>query len=330
MAGANRPCCTPARAGTAGDPAAELPVFRSAGGIPGATDAGGLHLVPLAAARFRMGTNAPEGFPADGEGPAREVELSAFRIATTTVTNAAFARFVQATGHVTQAERAGSSFVFYLQVPKAVRDTIRRVPRGLPWWLDIAGADWRHPEGPGSQLDDRADHPVVHVSWDDAQAYCAWSGTRLPTEAQWEYAARGGLVQARYPWGQEHPLQGEPRCQIWRGEFPNRPAAGWQPGTVRADAHAPNGHGLYNMAGNVWEWCADWFSPDAPLTTAARDPLQHIPTGQRAMRGGSFLCHDSYCNRYRVAARSSSTPTSSASNVGFRVSASITDLRVRS
>ncbi len=266
-----------------------------------------------------MGTDSNEGFPADGEGPARRVSVSPFRIAATAVTNAQFAEFVRSTGYITQAEEAGSSFVFYLQVPVAQRAAIRKHPHGLPWWLEVRDACWQRPEGPGSHVRDRADHPVVHVSWDDAQAYCGWAGLRLPTEAQWECAARGGLAGQRYPWGDVMPA--DPPCNIWRGAFPNEPAPGWVPQVVKAGTHAPNGYGLCDMSGNVWEWCADWFTPDYHRTTGSNDPLYDEPTGRRSSRGGSFLCHDSYCNRYRVAARGSNTPQSSASNQGFRVAA---------
>lgn len=266
-----------------------------------------------------MGTDAKEGFPADGEGPARRVTLSPYRIAATTVTNAQFTAFVRATGHVTQAEEAGRSFVFYLQVPQPVRDTIRAYPQGLPWWLDVPDACWQRPEGAGSSIRDRMDHPVVHVSWHDAHAYCRWAGVRLPTEAEWESAARGGLENKRFPWGD---AWGEDApCNTWHGRFPNEPAPGWRPGTVAADAFAPNGYGLYNTSGNVWEWCADWFTPDYHRSTGMLDPVYGAATGRRATRGGSYLCHDSYCNRYRVAARGSNTPESSASNLGFRVAA---------
>jgi sulfatase modifying factor 1 len=274
-------------------------------------------LISLPGGDFLMGTDSREGFPADGEGPARRVRVGPFRIAATTVTNAQFTEFVRATGYITQAEQAGSSFVFYLQVPRELRDTIRQHPHGLPWWLEVRDACWQRPEGPGSHVQGRMDHPVVHVSWDDAQAYCRWAGVGLPTEAQWEYAARGGLEGVRYTWGDAMPA--EPPCNIWRGTFPHEPAPGWQPGVVNAQSGMSNGHGLYNMAGNVWEWCADWFSPGYHRSTLALDPMQDEPTGRRSSRGGSFLCHDSYCNRYRVAARGSNTPQSSASNQGFRV-----------
>jgi len=264
-----------------------------------------------------MGTDSGEGFPADGEGPARRVTVSAFSIAPAVVSNEEFRAFVRSTGYITRAEEAGSSFVFYLQVSPALRRQARAVPQGLPWWLCVADACWQRPEGPGSSIGDRLDHPVVHVSWHDAQAYCRWAGVRLLTEAQWEYAARGGLRGKRYPWGDDVP--GEPCCNIWRGQFPNAPAAGWRPATVPVRSFAPNAYDLYGMAGNVWEWCEDWFSPDYHLATAPADPLQARPTGRRSARGGSFLCHDSYCNRYRVAARGSNTPESSSSNQGFRV-----------
>jgi formylglycine-generating enzyme len=157
------------------------------------------------------------------------------------------------------------------------------------------------------------------VSWNDCQAYCEWAGVRLPSEAQWEFAARGGLEGRTFAWGDELERDGLPRCNVWRGAFPDAPAAGWQPGPAPAASFEPNGYGLYNTCGNVWEWCADGFSPMYHRETPALDPIIVRPTGRRSMRGGSFLCHDSYCNRYRVAARSSNTPESSASHIGFRV-----------
>ena len=257
----------------------------------------------IPAGTFTMGNDGPDAGPGDGEGPARPVTLDSFRICATAVTNVEFAAFVRAARYVTDAERAGSSFVFYLQLPAAQREAASQVVYGLPWWLPVEHASWQRPEGPGSHVRDRPGHPVVHVSWHDAQAYCAWAGTRLPREAQWERAARGGLEGRRYAWGDELlDANGAPRCNVFRGEFPNAPAAPWQPAPIEARAGEANDFGLYNVCGNVWEWCAD-----------------ALDAGRRPLRGGSFLCHDSYCNRYRVAARSSNTADTSTSNIGFRV-----------
>jgi formylglycine-generating enzyme required for sulfatase activity len=266
-----------------------------------------------------MGTDTGEGHVEDGEGPSREVSVSPFSIAATTVTNAEFRDFVRATHYVTDAERAGQSHVFYLQVDPAVRQAVRQVPRGLPWWLSIEFACWQRPEGRASSIAERLDHPVVHVSWHDAQAYCDWAGCRLPTEAEWEYAARGGLDGARFPWGDTTGF--ESRCNVWRGSFPTDPAPGWRPGPVAVTALPPNGYGLYHATGNVWQWCADWFSPSYHRDTPAHDPWQQRITGRRSQRGGSFLCHASYCNRYRVAGRHGNTPASTSGNCGFRVAA---------
>ena len=269
-----------------------------------------------------MGSDASEGFPADGEGPSREVRIDPFRIAPVPVTNRAFGDFVRATRFLTDADRAGRSYVFYLQLPERRRAGARRIAAGLPWWLEVDGASWQRPEGPGSHVVDRADHPVVHLSWNDAIAYCRWAGVRLPTEAEWEYAARGGLDGCRYPWGDVLSPDGERLCQIWQGDFPNQPASGWQPGTVPVQAFPPNGYGLYSVSGNAWEWCADVFDPDYHRATPIDNPLGRGPDPeQRTMRGGSFLCHDSYCNRYRVAARSSARLATTSSNCGFRVAA---------
>ncbi len=270
-----------------------------------------------------MGNDGADAVAGDGEGPARTVSLGAYAIAPAAVTNREFAAFVRATRYMTEAEQFGSSFVFYLQVPPGARPAIRQVASGLPWWVPVADACWQRPEGPGSHIHDRPDHPVVHVSWHDAQAYCAWAGVRLPTEAEWECAARGGLPGRRFAWGDALLADdGAPRCNVWRGDFPAAPAEGWQPGPVVARAGEANGFGLFNVCGNVWEWCGDWYSPAYHRLTEAHDPRFVEPTGRRSMRGGSFLCHDSYCNRYRVAARHANTPESSASNIGFRVARS--------
>ncbi|MFC7219496.1 formylglycine-generating enzyme family protein [Streptomyces polyrhachis] len=299
-----RDCCAPGR-GT--DGATTAVALTAPAAVRAARD-----LVPLPAGRFLMGSDDPEGFPADGEGPVRQVEVGAFSIAATTVTNARFASFVKATGYRTQAEEFGFSYVAEAFLPA---DLARVSPpvAGTPWWRAVAGASWRHPAGPGSHFASRQDHPVVHVSWKDARAYCAWSGTRLPTEAEWEYAARGGLEQRRYPWGDELRPHGRDMCNIWQGDFPHRnTGAHARTGTAPARSYRPNGYGLYQAVGNVWEWCEDHFGADH--TKAPRE-------GRRVMRGGSHMCHDSYCNRYRVAARSSNTPDSSTGNIGFRVAA---------
>jgi sulfatase modifying factor 1 len=273
--------------------------------------------VELDGGEFLMGGNAVEGFPEDGEGPVRRVRLSAFAIDRDPVTNAAFADFVQATGHVTDAERYGWSFVFAMLLGDDFPPT--RAVVGMPWWRQVHGASWMHPEGRGSDIGNRLDHPVVHVGWGDAAAYAQWAGKRLPTEAEWEYAARGGLTRRRYPWGDELTPGGEHRCNIWQGEFPvaNTAEDGWI-GTSPVGSYAPNGFGLHDMAGNVWEWCADWFSARWHRTAPRQDPVGPPAGERRVQRGGSYLCHRSYCNRYRVAARMSQTPDSTAGNVGFR------------
>ncbi len=275
--------------------------------------------VPLPGGKFLMGDAFDEGYPEDGEGPVHEVALSPFTMDATAVTNAEFHRFVAATGYRTESEVYGYSAVFHLLVAADAADVLGR-PEGLQWWVTVRGADWAHPHGPKSSWQDVPDHPVVQVSWNDAVAYCRWAGRALPTEAQWEYAARGGLEQARYPWGNEliEP-DGTHRCNIWQGIFPtdNTLDDGFLgPAPVRT--FPPNGFGLYETSGNVWEWCADWFLPKYYRKSPQDNPPGPTIGQGRVMRGGSFLCHDSYCNRYRVAARSKNTPDSAASNIGFR------------
>ncbi len=281
-------------------------------------------MILLRGGSFLMGTDSGEGFPADGEGPAHEVRVAPFRIDRCAVTNSEFRRFIDATGHETDAERFGWSFVFAGFVPPWAKRHVRGEAAGAPWWLAVEGARWDHQEGPDSALDGRWDHPVVHVSWNDAHAYCAWSGTRLPTEAEWEFAARGGLAGKRYAWGDELVPGGKHRCNIWQGTFPGRNSReDGHLGTAPARSFQPNGYGLYNIAGNVWEWCSDWFGTTYYAESPGRDPKGPSAGDARVMRGGSYLCHESYCNRYRVAARSSNTPESSTGNTGFRCAADV-------
>jgi len=276
-------------------------------------------LVHLPGGSFQMGAIDPEGFPADGEGPVRAVRLSPFRIDRYATSNQRFAEFVDATGYRTDAEQYGWSFVFAGLLPTGHPPT--SAVADAPWWRQVHGAHWRQPEGAGSSLEGRMDHPVVHVSWNDAVAFCQWADRRLPTEAEWEYAARGGLVSARYAWGDELTPDDRWMCNIWQGTFPteNTLADGFL-GTAPVDAFDPNGFGLHNVAGNVWEWCADWFSATHPGTPTP-DPKGPASGEAKVIRGGSYLCHRSYCNRYRVAARTANTPDSSTGNMGFRCAA---------
>lgn len=277
-------------------------------------------MVPVPAGTFAMGDAFGEGYPADGETPVHDVTLASYLMDATTVTNEAFGRFAKATGYVTDAERFGYSAVFHLAFAQAGTDRRHIVgqPPQTPWWYGVRGADWRSPEGPGSGVGRRSHHPVVHISHDDALAYCAWAGKRLPTEAEWEHAARGGLSGARFAWGDEIEPGGRPMMNVFRGSFPDHSSRTDGVTTVPAKSYEPNGYGLFQMAGNVWEWCSDWFSPATYDAGAVVDPHGPATGTARVMRGGSYLCHASYCHRYRVAARSSSPPDSSAGNLGFR------------
>ena len=284
-------------------------------------------MVELPGGTFRMGSDDPDARPEDGEGPVREVAVDGFRIGRTTVTNAQFGTFVDATGYRTQADSFGWSYVFKGLLPKAKQRRLGETHdvKTVPWWLAVEGAYWRKPEGPGSNLRKRLHHPVVHVCWHDATAYCEWAGKRLPTEAEWEYAARGGLSGKRFPWGDALMRGGKHRCNIWQGRFPeSNTLADGHYGTAPAVSFAPNGFGLYNMVGNVWEWCADWFSPDWHRSHSTVNPAgppsgdRGDGDGKKVLKGGSYLCHDSYCNRYRIAARSANTPDSATGNAGFR------------
>jgi formylglycine-generating enzyme len=274
-------------------------------------------MVAIPAGEFTMGNPRGDGYAADGESPTHPVRLRALLIDRTTVTNRAFEAFVADTAFQTESERFGWSFVFGGLLPDDFADT--RAVASAPWWRQVYGADWRHPEGPQSSIADRLDHPVVHVSWNDAGAYAAWAGKRLPTEAEWERAARGGLDGFAYPWGADREPAGEHRMNVFQGRFPleNTGADGYL-GTAPADAFPPNGFGLHGMTGNVWEWCSDWYDPGYYRVAPPDDPRGPAGGTHRVQRGGSYLCHESYCFRYRVDSRSSNTPDSAAGNVGFR------------
>jgi formylglycine-generating enzyme required for sulfatase activity len=247
----------------------------------------------------------------------RRVRVDPFWIDARAVTNDEFAHFTEEAEYVTEAERFGWSFVFAGLLPDDFPPT--RSVAQAPWWRQVEGADWRRPEGPQSDFDGRGDHPVLHVSWNDAQAYCAWAGKRLATEAEWEFAARGGLEGMPFPWGDELEPGGEHRMNVWQGSFPrqNTRADGFL-GTCPVDAFEPNAFGLYNTTGNVWEWCSDWFSPDYHTRDSRTNPAGPRRGTHRTTRGGSYLCHASYCRRYRVSARNAPTPDSSTGNIGFR------------
>lgn len=288
-------CCIPAPAGSQ---AAAPVAVRASGPRP--------DLVQIAGGQFLMGGAGPMVLPSDGEGPVRPAEVAPFAIAPLTVTSADFLMFVLDTGHVTQAERLGSSLVFAGYLPPELAATAPVA--SPPWWREVAGACWLRPQGPGSDIARRLHHPVVHVSWSDAMAYASWCGSRLPTEEEWEFAARGGLAGKLYPWGDDLTPGGQHQCNIWQGAFPQTDLAldGFA-GTAPARHYAPNGHGLYQMTGNVWEWCLR-PAHDRP----APDPL-------RPLRGGSHLCHASYCTRYRVSARQLAQADITTSHIGFRL-----------
>ncbi len=303
------------------------PVVPSTPVVAGAQDL--TNMARIGAGSFELGSEDDDAIAEDGEGPVRVAELDAFLIDRTAVSNAEFALFVADTGHRTDAERFGWSFVFKGLLGRGGRRVRRQgtgTPAGrlrtAPWWIAVDGACWHQPEGPGSDTESRSDHPVVHVSWQDAAAYCQWAGKRLPTEAEWETAARGGLTGKRFPWGNRFRPEGAYRCNIWQGRFPDHnTGADGHIGTAPVQSFAANGYGLYNVVGNVWEWCVDWFG----LPTASHGPLNN-PVGpargrSKVLKGGSYLCHASYCNRYRVAARYANTPHSTSGHAGFRCAA---------
>jgi sulfatase modifying factor 1 len=298
-------------------------------------------MVDIPGGTFKMGS--ADHYPE--EAPVHEVTVDGFRMGATTITNRQYTAFVDATGYVTVAERPLDPAEFpgappENLVPGSLVFTMTPGPVDLrhlsQWWTWTPGASWRRPEGPGSDLSERLDHPVVHVAFEDADAYALWSGAELPTEAEWEYAARGGLEDRAFVWGDEAVPSGDYLANFWQGDFPwrNTAADGWV-GTSPVGSYRPNGYGLHDMAGNVWEWTTDWYAdqheadpgkpccvptnPRGPSIEGSYDPAQpqfRIP--RRVIKGGSFLCADNYCQRYRPAARRPQMVDTGMSHIGFR------------
>lgn len=323
-----------------------LPTVELAGPPPSAAPAG---MVWIPGGEFSMGSKDPRGDlcggnePMDDARPIHRVQLDGFWMDRTEVTNAEFARFVAATKYITVAERPLKASD-YPGVPadQLAPGSIVFTPPGaavplnnaLRWWAWVPGASWRHPEGPASHLDGRDNFPVVHIAYEDAAAYATWAGKDLPTEAQWEFAARGGLSGQAYPWGNELNPDGKWMANIFEGHFPheNTKADGFG-GAAPVASFPANGYGLHDVAGNVWEWCSDWYAPDAYAKRASSSPVVRSPVGpaqsesfdpaepgmaKRVQRGGSFLCTDQYCTRYMVGTRGKGAPDTGSNHAGFR------------
>lgn len=258
-----------------------------------------------------VGTDFPV-LDGDGEGPLRRAKLRPFRIDKAAVTNARFEQFVNDTGYVTEAEHLGTSFAFHAHISPDMGPT--RSVVGAEWWRVVEGASWRRVSGPGSEDDWQPNHPVVHLSWNDARAFARWASGRLPTEAEWEHAARGGVEDSPFPWGDKEPDDTEfLPCNIWQGNFPvtNTAKDGFA-ATAPATSFEANGYGLFNTIGNVWEWTSQPFSVRSQNS-------QRTDRSFKVLKGGSFLCHASYCFRYRIAARAGNSPDSTTSHQGFRL-----------
>ncbi|WP_139367029.1 formylglycine-generating enzyme family protein [Sediminibacterium ginsengisoli] len=303
------------------------------------------NMVRIEGGTFDMGSSDKEG--RDDEYPAHAVTVTGFWMDRTEVTNAQFKAFVDATGYITTAEITPDWETLKKELPPGTpkppdeqlvaaslvfTPTAGAVPLNDPsrWWNWKAGASWRHPQGPGSSIEGKEQYPVVHVSWYDAAAYAKWAGKRLPTEAEWEYAARGGLKNASFPWGNEGIDKGKSKANTWQGNFPfsNTVRDGYR-GLAPVTSFPANGYGLSDMAGNVWEWCSDWYdhhyysqgnnrvliNPKGPAQS--NDPMEP-GVAKKTVRGGSFMCHASYCKGYRVASRMKSSPDTGLENTGFR------------
>jgi formylglycine-generating enzyme required for sulfatase activity len=303
-------------------------------------------MVYIPGGQFMMGADNEQA--AQDEYPKHSVSVHDFWMDEHEVTNAQFAKFVEATGYITTAEKKPDWEQMKKQLPPGTPkpDENQLVAASLvftptsgkvdlndysQWWRWVPGADWKHPDGPGSDIKGKENYPVIHVSWDDAMAYCKWAGKRLPTEAEWEFAARGGLINNIYPWGNEHVNKGKPKANSWEGSFPDKNTA--VDGFISlapVKSFPANGYKLYDMAGNVWEWCSDWYRNDyyesVNSSQGVKDPKgpadsydPEEPTiPKHVTRGGSFMCNDSYCSGYRVSRRMKTSYDSSMSNLGFR------------
>lgn len=279
-------------------------------------------MVLINKSRYSVGTNFPI-FEADGESPLREVILSSFFIDIHEVSNRNFADMVDKMKYETEAEKFGNSFVLNSLIKdERVKSQIKHSVASVPWWVQVQGAFWRSPEGPGSDILDRMDHPVVHVSWNDADIYCRSIGKRLPTETEWEVSCRGGLHDRLFPWGNQWKPNGLFHANTWQGQFPDSDTGedGYI-GTAPVDSFAANKFGVKNMVGNVWEWTSDWWS------SHPGDGEQVRGGSDKVKKGGSFMCSKEFCYRHRCAARSFNTPDSSASNLGFRCAMSVAKTR---
>jgi len=274
-------------------------------------------MLTLTGGWFRMGAN-DNPHPDDGEAPERDVFVDSFTLAATAVTINEFSKFVQATGYCTVAERHGVSFVFHAHC-----DPNESWPAAAqaPWWRQVAGACWHSPDGSWRAANTTPNDPVTHIAHDDALAYCRWSNTRLPTEAEWEYAARGPHTGQPFPWGDTLECDGSHRANVWQGEFPdNNNGDDGYAGVAPVDAYGPQGFGHYNMIGNVWEWVADRFT-SLHTPRATRNPQGPLNGSRWVAKGGSYLCHASYCTRYRTSSRQALPADTTTGNVGFRVAA---------
>lgn len=337
-------CCTPATRAAAVTALTQLAAGTAEPGKVASGETAPMGMVWVPGGEFTMGTNDEESYPA--ERPAHPVKVDGFWMDQMEVTNAQFTKFVEATGYITVAERKPDWEEIKKQVPPGTPkppDEMLQAgslvfvrPAGAVdlrnvgnWWHWVIGANWRHPEGPGSDLKGRENYPVVHVAWEDAAAYAKWAGKRLPTEAEWEFAARGGLENKRYAWGDELMPDGKYVANIFEGDFPNRDTAADGYSTLAPVAGYPaNPYGLYDMIGNAWEWCADWYSTVAYQTASDGqvnpqgpgtffDPEE--PTApKRVTKGGSFLCSDHYCVNYRPSARRGTAVDTGMSHIGFR------------